>query len=147
VLVLTTFDADELVLRALQAGAAAFLLKDTQPAEIVRAIELVHAGESMLSPTVTYHLIAMLAGDSEASARAERARALLATLSARERDVALAVGRGRSNAEIAAELYLAVATAKAHVSRLFDKLEVDKRVQIALLVQSATSGHASPGGH
>ena len=95
VIVLTTFDADELVLRALQAGAAGFLLKDTPPAEIVRAIELVHAGDGMLSPAVTRRLIALVAGDGE---RGERARARprrgSAALSAREREVALAVGRG-----------------------------------------------------
>ena len=135
VVVLTTFDADELVLRALQAGAAGFLLKDTPPAEIVRAIELVHAGDGMLSPTVTRQLISMVAGD--AGARAEQARDRLATLSPREHDVALAVGRGETNAEIAAALHLSVATVKAHVSRLLDKLEVDNRVQIALLVQDA----------
>jgi DNA-binding NarL/FixJ family response regulator len=135
VVVLTTFDADELVLRALQAGAAGFLLKDTPPAEIVRAIELVHAGDGMLSPTVTRRLISMVAGD--AGARAEQAHDLLATLSPRERDVALAVGRGETNAEIAATLHLSVATVKAHVSRLLDKLDVDNRVQIALLVQAA----------
>ena len=135
VLVLTTFDADELVLRALQAGAAGFLLKDTPPAEIVRAIELVHAGDGMLSPTVTRRLISMVAGD--AGARAEQARDRLATLSPRERDVALAVGRGETNAEIASALHLSVATVKAHVSRLLDKLDVDNRVQIALLVQAA----------
>jgi DNA-binding NarL/FixJ family response regulator len=137
VLVLTSFDADELVLRALQAGAAGFLLKDTPPAEIVRAIETVHAGDAMLSPTVTRRLIAMVAGDSDAGARADHARALLATLSPRELDVALAVGRGQGNAEIAAALHLSVATVKGHVSRLLDKLEVDNRVQIALLVQAA----------
>ncbi len=137
VLVLTTFDADELVLRALQAGAAGFLLKDSPPAEIVRAIELVHAGDGMLSPAVTRRLISMVAGDSDAGARAERARDRLATLSPRERDVAFAVGRGLGNAEIAATLHLSVATVKGHVSRLLDKLEVDNRVQIALLVQAA----------
>jgi DNA-binding NarL/FixJ family response regulator len=137
VIVLTTFDADELVLRALQAGAAGFLLKDTPPAEIVRAIERVHAGEGMLSPTVTRQLIALVAGDSDAGARADRARELMATLSPRERDVALAVGRGHGNAEIAAALHLSVATVKGHVSRLLEKLEVDNRVQIALLVQEA----------
>ena len=137
VLVLTTFDADELVLRALQAGAVGFLLKDTPPAEIVRAIELVHAGDGMLSPAVTRRLIALVAGDSDAGARTERARGLLTTLSPREYDVALAVGRGHANAEIAASLHLSVATVKAHVSRLLDKLEVGNRVQIALLVQDA----------
>ena len=137
VLVLTTFDADELVLRALQAGAAGFLLKDTAPAEIVRAIELVHAGDGMLSPTVTRRLISMVAGDSDAGARTEHARDRLATLTPRERDVALAIGLGHGNAEIAATLHLSVATVKGHVSRLLDKLEVDNRVQIALLVQAA----------
>ena len=137
VLVLTTFDADELVLRALQAGAAGFLLKDTQPTEIVRAIELVHAGDGMLSPAVTRRLISMVAGDSDAGARTEQARDRLATLSPRERDVAHAIGRGQGNAEIAATLHLSVATVKGHVSRLLDKLDVDNRVQIALLVQEA----------
>ena len=137
VLVLTTFDADELVLRALQAGAAGFLLKDTPPAEIARAIELVHAGDGMLSPTVTRRLISLVAGDSDAGARTEHARERLATLTQRERDVALAVRRGQANAEIAAMLHLSVATVKGHVSRLLDKLEVDNRVQIALLVQEA----------
>jgi DNA-binding NarL/FixJ family response regulator len=140
VLVLTTFDADELVLRALQAGAAGFLLKDTPPVEIVRAIELVHAGDGMLSPAVTRRLIALVAGNSDAGARSDHARDLMATLSPREHDVALAVGRGQANAEIAAALHLSVPTVKAHVSRLLDKLGVDNRVQIALLVNEA-SGH------
>jgi DNA-binding NarL/FixJ family response regulator len=140
VLVLTTFDADELVLRALRAGAAGFLLKDTPPAEIVRAIELVHAGDSMLSPAVTRQLIALVAGDADADLRRDSARERLATLSAREHEVALAVGQGRANAEIAAELHMSVATVKAHVSRLLSKLDVDNRVQIALLVQDAARG-------
>jgi DNA-binding NarL/FixJ family response regulator len=140
VVVLTTFDADELVLRALQAGAAGFLLKDTPPAEIVRAIELVHAGDGMLSPTVTRRLISMVAGDSDAGARADQARRRLATLSPRERDVAAAVGLGQGNAEIAAALHLSIPTVKGHVSRLLDKLDVDNRVQIALLVQAAGPG-------
>jgi DNA-binding NarL/FixJ family response regulator len=137
VIVLTTFDADELVVRALQAGAAGFLLKDTPPAEIVRAIELVHAGDGMLSPAITRRLIALVAGDSDAGERHERASARLQTLSAREREVALAVGRGCANADVAAELHMSVATVKAHVSRLLSKLDVDNRVQIALLVQEA----------
>jgi DNA-binding NarL/FixJ family response regulator len=141
VLVLTTFDADELVVRALQAGAGGFLLKDTPPAEIVRAIELLHAGDSMLSPTVTRRLIALVAGDSDAGARQESARERMALLSEREREVALAVGQGLANADIATELHMSVATVKAHVSRLLAKLEVDNRVQIALLVHDATGGH------
>ena len=138
VVVLTTFDADELVLRALQAGAAGFLLKDTPPAEIVRAIELVHAGDGMLSPAVTRRLIALVADEGGAAARHDGARELLDSLSPREREVALAVGRGLPNAEIAAELHMSVATVKAHVSRLLVKLGVENRVQIALLVQDAT---------
>jgi DNA-binding NarL/FixJ family response regulator len=128
------------VLRALRAGAAGFLLKDTPPGEIVRAIELVHAGDAMLSPAVTRQLIQLVAGESDAGARREAARERLAGLSAREREVALAVGQGRANAEIAAELHMSVATVKAHVSRLLAKLDVDNRVQIALLVQDATGG-------
>ena len=140
VIVLTTFDADELVLRALEAGAAGFLLKDTPPADIVRGVELVHAGDGMLSPAVTRRLIALVAGNGEAGARRERAQERLASLSAREREVALALGRGLANADIAAELYMSVATVKAHVSRLLSKLDVENRVQIALLVQDATGG-------
>jgi DNA-binding NarL/FixJ family response regulator len=137
VLVLTTFDADELVVRALRAGAAGFLLKDTPPAEIVRAIELVHAGDGTLSPPVARRLIALVAGDPDTDERHEAARERMAALSAREREVALAVGRGLANAEIAAELYMSVATVKAHVSRLLTKLGLENRVQIALLVQEA----------
>jgi DNA-binding NarL/FixJ family response regulator len=137
VIVLTTFDADELVLSALRSGAGGFLLKDTPPAEIVRAIELVHAGDSMLSPAVTRRLISLVAADGGGGERRERARERLAALSEREHEVALAVGRGRANADIAAELHMSVATVKAHVSRLLAKLEVENRVQIALLVQDA----------
>jgi DNA-binding NarL/FixJ family response regulator len=138
VILLTTFDADDHVVRALRAGAAGFLLKDTPPAEIVRAIELVHAGDGMLSPSVTRRLIALVAGDDGDAERALRARERLATLTAREREVALAVGAGRANAEIAAQLHMSVATVKAHVSQLLAKLEVDNRVQVALLVQDAS---------
>jgi DNA-binding NarL/FixJ family response regulator len=137
VIVLTTFDADELVLRALRAGAAGFLLKDTPPAEIVPAIEHVHAGDGSLSPAVARRLITLVAGDTDAGERHESARERLATLSAREREVAVAVGRGLANADIGAELHMSVATVKAHVSRLLTKLGVDNRVQIALLVQEA----------
>jgi DNA-binding NarL/FixJ family response regulator len=138
VLMLTTFDADELVLRALRAGAAGFLLKDTPPAEIVRAIELVHAGDSMLSPAVTRRLIDLVAADAEDGTPRADADRLLAALSPRELEVARAVGRGLSNADISAELHLSVATVKAHVSRLLEKLGVDNRVQIALLVRDGS---------
>ncbi|TYP89156.1 response regulator [Blastococcus xanthinilyticus] len=138
VIVLTTFDADDHVLRALRAGASGFLLKDTPPAAIVDAVRRVADGEPMLSPTVTRQLIAHVA---EAAAPQDdpeqRARPLLARLSEREREVALAVGRGLSNADIAAELYMSVATVKAHVSRLLTKLEAANRVQVALVVHDA----------
>ncbi len=136
VIVLTTFDADEHVLRALRAGAGGFLLKDTPPQDILRAIRLVAAGEAMLSPAVTRRLIEHVADGGDGARRA-RARELLERLTEREREVAVAIGGGRSNAEIAAELYMSVATVKAHVSRLLQKLEVDNRVQIALLAHDA----------
>ena len=96
-----------------------------------------HAGEGTLSPGVTRQLIALVAGDGEAAVRREQARALLDGLSPREHEVALAVGRGCANAEIAAELHMSVATVKAHVSRVLVKLGVENRVQVALLVQDA----------
>jgi DNA-binding NarL/FixJ family response regulator len=136
VIVLTTFSADEHVLRALRAGASGFLLKDTAPAEIVRAVRLVAAGEAMLSPAVTRRLLTHVAGDGM-DARRARAEALLSRLTDREREVAVALGQGRSNAEIAAALYMSVATVKAHVSRLLTKLELNNRVQIALLAHDA----------
>ena len=86
---------------------------------------------------MTRRLIALVADGGDAGERRERAQAMLAALSEREREVALAVGQGRANAEIAAQLHMSVATVKAHVSRLLAKLEVDNRVQIALLVQDA----------
>jgi DNA-binding NarL/FixJ family response regulator len=137
VVVLTTFDTDDQVLRALRSGAAGFLVKDTPPAEIVRAIELVAAGESMLSPTVTRRLIDRLAGESDASDRHTEAASRLATLSPRDREIAAAIAQGKSNAAIAAELHLSVATVKSHVSAVLTKLALDNRVQIALLVQDA----------
>jgi DNA-binding NarL/FixJ family response regulator len=137
VLVLTTFDADEHVVRALRDGASGFLLKDTPPAEIVAAIHRVAAGDHMLSPSVTAQLIARLAGDGAEDGRQSRAQALLGTLTARERDVAVAVAKGGSNADIAGELYMSVATVKAHVSRAMVKLEAANRVQVAIRVHDA----------
>jgi DNA-binding NarL/FixJ family response regulator len=140
VIVLTTFDADEQVLRALRAGASGFLLKDTPPATIVEAVRRVADGEPMLSPTVTRQLIAHVAEVERPAPdddRRARALALLDRLSDREREVALAVGQGLSNAQIGGELYMSVATVKAHVSRLLTKLGLANRVQIALLVHDA----------
>jgi DNA-binding NarL/FixJ family response regulator len=136
VIVLTTFDADDYVLRALRAGASGFLLKDTPPAEILRAVTRVAAGEPILSPSVTRQLIAHI-GDTGANARRQHARTLLARLSEREREVATAVGRGRSNAEIGGELFMSVATVKQHVSRILTKLDLNNRTQIALLAHDA----------
>src|SRR5205085_1380734 len=135
VIVLTTFDADDYVLRARAAGASGFLLKDTAPADIVDAIHKVAAGEPMLSPSVTSTLIQQVTTRSSPDRTAAQAR--MQRLTEREHEVALAVGRGLSNAEIAAELYLSVPTVKAHIGRLFSKLEVDNRVQIALCVHDA----------
>ncbi|MEH3054335.1 MAG: response regulator transcription factor, partial [Patulibacter minatonensis] len=136
VIVLTTFDADDEVLRALRAGAAGFLLKDTPPAEIVRAIERVAEGDPMLSPAIVRRLIDQVKGDPAAERR-RRARVLLDDLTPRERDVAQAVAEGKSNAEIGEELHLAVASVKAIVSRVLLKLEATNRVQVALLVRDA----------
>ncbi|WP_067798326.1 response regulator [Actinomadura formosensis] len=134
VIVLTTFDSDEDILHALRAGAGGFLLKDTPPAQIVQAVRQVAAGDPILSPRVTRRLM------DRAVTRAgayQRARAALAGLSARENEVVLQIARGRSNAEIAAELFMSVATVKAHVSSVLSKLGLDNRTQIALLAHDA----------
>ena len=136
VIVLTTFEADDYVLRALRAGAGGFLLKDTPPAEIVRAVRTVAAGEPMLSPTITRRLIGHVT-EGEGVTRRRHASEQLDLLTEREREVAVAVGHGKSNAEIAAELFMSVATVKAHVSRVLEKLELNNRVQIALLAHDA----------
>lgn len=144
IVILTTFNPDEYVVRALRAGAAGFLLKDTPPADIMAAVRRVAAGEPVLSPAVTQQLIARVAdpageGDARTASRT-RARARLERLAAREYDVALAVGRGRTNAEIAAELYMGVPTVKAHVSSILAKLDVTNRVQVALIIHDAGLG-------
>lgn len=135
VVVLTTFDADEHVVRALRAGASGFLLKDTPPARIVEAVYAAADGDAMLSPAVTRRVIALVAGTGDDRAREARAR--LAALTERERDVAHAVARGGSNAVIAGELCMSIATVKAYVSRLLRELGLDNRVQVALLVRDA----------
>ena len=136
VIVLTTFHADAQVLRALRAGAAGFLLKDTPPAEILAAVRKVAAGEPVLSPVVTRQLIQHVTPAGQDSRRA-RAREALGRLGEREREVAVAVGSGSANAEIAAALYMSVPTVKTHVSRILTKLGLNNRVQIALLVHDA----------
>jgi DNA-binding NarL/FixJ family response regulator len=136
IIVLTTFHADDYVLRALRAGAGGFLLKDTAPAEIINAVRLVHAGEAMLSPAVTRTLLGLMA-DGSAAARRATAQAKLEQLTEREREVAVAVGAGASNADVATQLYMSEATVKAHVSRLLAKLDAANRVQVAIVVHDA----------
>lgn len=136
VLVLTTFDADQHVLRALRAGAAGFLLKDTPPAQIVAAVRQVADGTPVLSPAVTRRLIARVA-ENGADERKARAVGRLAALNDREHEVAVEVGKGRSNAEIASALHLSIPTVKTNVSSILTKLDLNNRVQIALLTHDA----------
>jgi len=134
VIVLTTFDTDDNILQALRAGASGFLLKDTPPARIAEAIRQVAAGEPILSPRITRRLMDRVVVQAGAYARA---RASLETLSPRERDVVVAIGRGHNNAEIAGALDMTLATVKSHVSHVLAKLDLDNRTQIALLAHDA----------
>jgi DNA-binding NarL/FixJ family response regulator len=136
VIVLTTFDVDDFVFRALQAGAAGFLLKDTPPRELLQAVRVVASGDAMLSPSVTRKLIGHFAADPRADRRREAIRRMGA-LTPRELETLVAVGRGLSNADIGRELFLSEATVKTHVSRLLLKLEATNRVQVAILAHEA----------
>jgi len=136
IVVLTTFDLDDYVFRALQAGASGFLLKDTPPRELVQAIKVVAAGDAMLSPTVTRRLIGHFAADP----RADRQRAAverIGKLTEREREVLVEVGRGLQNSDIGKKLFMSEATVKAHVSRALVKLDATNRVQVAILAYEA----------
>jgi len=135
VIVLTTFDADEHVVRALAAGASGFLLKDTPPSQIVDAVRKVALGEPILSPSVTGQLIRHV---TTVKCNADE-QAAVDSLTDRERDVALAVARGASNAQIAAELFMSVATVKVHLGHVFAKLGVSNRVQVAIRMHDADS--------
>ena len=135
VVMLTTFDLDEHVHRALRAGAVGFLLKDTPPADLAAAVRTVADGNAMLAPTVTRRLITAFAETGPPPA--ERARERLAALTERERDVVRALAQGLSNADIGRALTLREATVKAHVSRALDKLGLDNRVQAAILAYEA----------
>jgi DNA-binding NarL/FixJ family response regulator len=137
VIVLTTFQADEQVISALRAGASGFLVKDTPPAEIINAVRVVATGDAIISPSVTRTLLAHF-GDVQASDRHRAASQRLASLTDREREVATAIASGASNAEVAASLFMSEATVKAHVTRLFTKLGVTNRVQIAIVVHDAS---------
>ncbi|NNG34358.1 response regulator [Nakamurella aerolata] len=136
VVVLTTFDMDDYVYRALQAGASGFLLKDTPPQELINAVRVVAAGEAMLAPAVTKRLLTHFA-DGRRDAKRKAALDRLTGLTERESEVLAAVGQGLSNADIGKQLYMSEATVKAHVSRLLDKLHATNRVQIAIAAHEA----------
>ncbi|NDL59423.1 response regulator [Phytoactinopolyspora mesophila] len=139
VLVLTTFDIDQYVFGALRAGAAGFLLKTAEPAEILAAVRRVAAGDGVVAPEVTRRVLARFAAspDPDDEATDPATRSWLATLTPRERDVLIAIGTGQSNQEIAAGLVITEATAKTHVSRILTKLGCTSRVQAAILAREA----------
>jgi DNA-binding NarL/FixJ family response regulator len=131
VVVLTTFDDDEYVYGALRAGASGFLVKDMALEEILGAVRVVAAGDALIAPSVTRRLIADLA------TRAPAPRRDLRGVTDREREVLVLVGRGLTNAEIAGQLFISVATAKAHVARLFTKLGARDRVHLVIIAYEA----------
>ena len=154
VVILTTFETDEYVYRALRAGASGFLVKDAEPEELIRAVRVVHRGEALLSPSVTRRLIASLASRAPAApavagpaAAATASRALpsadLARLTEREREVLALVAQGLSNDEIAARLYLSPLTTKTHVSHIMTKLRARDRAQLVVIAYE--SGLVVPG--
>ncbi|MEU7291934.1 response regulator transcription factor [Streptomyces exfoliatus] len=136
VIVLTTFGERENVLRALEHGSAGFLLKDTAPAELIRAVRAAAAGDAYLSPAATRHVVERLATGREA-ARAEEARGRVAALSEKEREVLALLGEGLSNADAGRRLHMSEATVKTYVSRILAKLDCENRVQAALLARDA----------
>jgi DNA-binding NarL/FixJ family response regulator len=140
VLILTTFDLDEYVYDALRAGASGFLLKDTPPEDLVRAIRIVAAGDALLAPSVTTRLVRELAATPSPSTPPS---ARLDALTEREREVLVLMARGLSNAEIAAELIVSEATVKTHVGRVLMKLDLRDRVQAVVLAYE--TGLVKPG--
>lgn len=137
VVMLTTFDTDDLVLRSLQAGASGFLLKDTPPADLIGALRKVVTGEPILSPAITRKLIVRF---TEPGGRNIKANNQFDQLTPGEQRVAVAVAQGMSNSAIAEDLFVSVATVKSHISHILDKLGFNNRVQIALLVHDARPG-------
>ena len=131
ILILTTFDLDDYVYRALRAGASGFLLKDTAPEELLAAIRTLAAGDALLAPSVTRRLIREFAARPEPEERPSPK--LLETLSAREREVLAEVAGGWSNAEIGERLHISAATAKTHISRLLMKLDAHDRAQLVMI--------------
>jgi len=140
VLILTTFDLDRYVFAALRAGASGFLLKDTPPNDLLAAIRVIADGEALLSPRVTRRLVAEFA---KRPAVAVEAAHRLDGVTEREREVLVLIARGLSNTEIAAELYLSIATAKSHVGRLLTKLGARDRAQ--LVIAAYETGLVRPG--
>nr|WP_171155672.1 response regulator transcription factor [Flexivirga aerilata] len=136
VIVLTTFDSDDLIVQALRAGASGFLLKDTPPERLVDAVRAVAAGDPILSPSVTRQLVDRVTAGPDRDRQAARDK--LTVLTDREREVAALIGEGLSNADIARQLYMSVPTVKAHVSRVLTKLAADNRVQVAILVHESS---------
>ena len=134
VVVLTTFDADQYVLRALRAGAAGFLVKSTPPQDLIGLVRVASEGHTVLSPAAARRLIAASADSQQAR---DRARALAASLTDRESEVLACLGEGMSNAQIAGKLYLSEATVKGYVSRMLVKLDCANRTQAGLLAHDA----------
>lgn len=135
IIMLTTFDMDEYVFQALEAGASGFLLKDTPPQDLARAVHVVAGGEAMLSPTVTRRMLSHFS-DANPGSRQERHPGI-EQLTDRETEVLGAVGAGLSNAQIGMRLFMSEATVKAHVSKIFAKLDCTNRVQIAIIAHEA----------
>ena len=140
VVILTTFESDEYVYQALRAGASGFLVKDTEPAELLQAVRVVARGDALLSPSVTRRLISDIASRPERPAATGK---ILASLTDREREVMTLVAEGLSNDEIAARLFLSPLTAKTHVSRIMTKLGARDRAQ--LVVMAYETGLVTPG--
>lgn len=138
ILVLTTFDVDEMVLTALKMGVSGFLLKDTVPAELVGAIHSVAEGRTTLSESVTRTLINAV-HLSAPNARRCSAQEKLEQLTEREHEIALAIARGKSNSEIAEILFISLSTVKTHIGRVLEKLGAENRVQVAICVHDAES--------
>jgi DNA-binding NarL/FixJ family response regulator len=144
VIILTTFESDEYVYQALRAGASGFLVKDTEPADLLQAVRVVARGDALLSPSVTRRLIADIASRPERPLAGDQASGkMLAALTDREREVMALVAEGLSNDEIAARLFLSPLTAKTHVSRIMTKLNARDRAQLVVLAYE--SGLVTPG--
>jgi len=135
IVVLTTFDADQYVLRALRAGAAGFLVKSTPPQDLIGLVRVAAEGHTVLSPAAARRLIAASGGDSEPAR--DRAREAVSSLTEREIEVLGCLGEGLSNAQIAGRLYLSEATVKGYVSRMLDKLGLTNRTQAGVLAHDA----------